>query len=97
MTNYKTLRSQAAIALVEEHVLGTAEVKRLEARLKETKVELIALMGGAPVIYIGARTVSVGDVPAIPGTPARKITKEMVGQEIPAKKGRAGYQTLSVQ
>ena len=96
-TNYPTLRSKAAIDLVEEHVRNMAEVKRLEERTKVTKAELIALMKNAPVVFIGARTVSLTKVAATPGRPARKITTEMVGQELPATKGRSASTRLDVE
>ena len=95
-TNYPAISTKAAIALVEEHVVNTAEIKRLEARCKETKTQLVALMNGSPVAYVGARTLSLSDTPAVPETPARTITREMVGQQIPAKPGRSGYQQLKV-
>ena len=96
-TNYPIIKGPKAVTAVDEFVRLTAEKKAIEAKIKEHRAYLLELMGEAPVIHIGTRVVSVSEVRGTIAIPARPVTKDMVGQMLPAIPGRAGYQLLNVR
>jgi hypothetical protein len=96
-SNFPIIKDKTVIAAAEEYYGLLRDESRIEARKKELKPLLIAAMNGAPTAFAGVRVLSVSDVNAVPLTPDRIITKEMVGQTIPGGKGRSGYTQLSVK
>ncbi|HVB67964.1 MAG TPA: hypothetical protein VNE67_08935 [Acetobacteraceae bacterium] len=96
-TNHPVIRDKGIIAAAEEYHAKKADFDLLEARLKELKGLLEPAMGGAPTAYAGTRILTRTDVPPLPATANVAITKDMIGQVIPGKKGRAGYTQLRVQ
>lgn len=96
-TNYPTIKGPKPIKAVEDYVAKKAQIAALEAELEATKTYILGEMAGAPGAFFGARFVSVSEVRELPALPERVITKEMVGQTIPAKRGRAAYQQIRIQ
>lgn len=96
-TNFPVIKDKAIIAKAEIYATKKAEIASLEAEVKALRPDLLAAMGGAPTAYAGTRVLSLNEVSAIPATENVKITRDMVGQVIPGKKGRAGYSTLEVR
>lgn len=96
-TNYPTIKDKTLIAMAEEYAVGAVEKNRLEKRLKVLKPALLAAMGDAPAAIAGKRVLNRGTVAAQADKPAVLITKAMVGTEIPAEKGRSGFDTLEVR
>ncbi|MFH5923829.1 hypothetical protein [Roseomonas xinghualingensis] len=91
------VKEKAFIAKVAEYALAKADADACEARLKKLKPEILAGMGEHRSVIAGNHVVSRGEVPDVPPTDNVTITREMVGQVIPGRKGRAGYNTLTVQ
>ncbi|MBC9177805.1 hypothetical protein [Pseudoroseomonas ludipueritiae] len=96
-TNHPVIKDKALIKAAETYATNKAEISRMEAENDDLKPRLLAAMGGAPTAYAGSRVLTQSDVETIKPTPNQVITKEMVGQVIPGKKGRKGYTQLSVQ
>ena len=96
-SNYPVLKDKKLVAMVDEYARLSSEKSLAEARMKELKPEIEAALGDAPTAYIGTRVVSMTEVPAIPATPNRVITREMIGQVIPGERGRRAYTMLKVQ
>ena len=96
-TNYPIIKGPKPVAAVEEFVRLNAEKKAIEAKLKEHRAYILALMGASPVIHVGVRVVSVSDVNGTIAIPARAVTKDMIGQMLPAIAGRAGYKMVNVR
>lgn len=95
-TNYPILKDKAVVTAAEEYATNKAEIDRLEALNKEHRKTIEAALAGAPIAYAGARIIRCTEVKALPATPNTVITKAMVGQVIPGKKGKAGYTRLEV-
>ena len=95
-TNYPVLRDKAVVTAADEYASNKAEIDRLEALNKEHRTVIVAALAGAPIAYAGARIIRCSEVAAAPATPNTVITKAMVGQVIPGKKGKAGYTRLEV-
>jgi hypothetical protein len=95
--NYPVLKDKKIIAAADEYATLKAEGSRIERRLKELKPLLEAAMDGAPVAYAGKRILNLSRTEAIPAGDNQVITRDMLGQIIPGKSGRAGYTTLAVQ
>jgi hypothetical protein len=96
-SNHPVLTDPKLIAMAEEYCKGAPEKNRLEKRLKELKPVLLAAMGDADMAYAGKRVLTRAEVVGTPDTVGEKITKAMVGQHLPGKKGQAGYTTLVVR
>jgi hypothetical protein len=96
-TNHPVLTDPKLVKLAEEYFKGVPEKNRLEKRLKELKPVLLAAMGDADMAYAGKRVLTRAEVVATPDTPGEKITRTMVGQHMPGKKGQAAYTTLVVR
>ena len=96
-SNYPVLRDKAVMAAVEEYCTKKAEMDALKERVDALRDIILAAMAGSPTAYCGARVLSVSQIPELPAIANREITKAMVGQVIPGKKGRAGYAMLRVQ
>jgi hypothetical protein len=96
-TNHPVLKDKKIIAAADEYATLKAESSRIERRLKELKPLLEAAMDGAPVAYAGKRILNLSYTEATPAGANQVITRDMIGQIIPGKAGRAGYSTLTVQ
>jgi alkanesulfonate monooxygenase SsuD/methylene tetrahydromethanopterin reductase-like flavin-dependent oxidoreductase (luciferase family) len=96
-TNAPVITDKKLVALADQYATAAPEKNRLEKFLKEAKPVLLAAMGDAPLAYIGKRVVTRTDVVGTPDTVGEKITRAMVGQHMPGKKGRPGYTTLEVR
>ncbi|MBO1077243.1 hypothetical protein [Roseomonas marmotae] len=96
-TNHPVIKDKKIIAAAEEYATLKKDASRIERRLKELKPVLEAAMDGAPVAYAGARILNLSVTEATPEGQNQVITREMIGQVIPGKAGRAGYTTLAVQ
>jgi hypothetical protein len=96
-TNHLVITDPALIKLAAEYAKGAPEKNRLEKRLKEIKPVLLQAMGNAPVAYAGKHVLTQAEVIGSPDTVGEKITRSMVGQHMPGKKGRPGYTTLEVR
>ena len=94
--NYPVIKGPKAITAVENYVAKTAALKVLEGEIEMIRDYLLEEAGDAPVVHIGARTVTITSVPEMPAIAARKITKEMIGQELPGRRGRKGYKQVRV-
>ncbi|SHJ68711.1 hypothetical protein SAMN02745194_03120 [Roseomonas rosea] len=91
------LKDAKLVKMVSEYALAQADAKALEARMKQLKPEIFAAMGEHPSVIVGNHVVTRAEVRALEPTPNVTITKEMVGQVIPGRRGTAGYSTLKVQ
>lgn len=96
-SNHPVISDPALIKLAEEYAKASPEKSRLEKRLKELKPVLLQAMGDAPMAYAGKHVLVRGEVLAVPEVEGPKITRGMVGQNLPGKAGRAGYTTLEVR
>lgn len=96
-TNHPVIKDKSIIAKVEEYAALKKEGARIERRLKKLKPELETAMAGADVAYAGDRILNLSVTAAIPEGKNVVITRDMIGQVIPGKSGRAGYTTLTVQ
>ena len=96
-TNHPVIKDKKIIAAADEYATLKAEAARIERRLKALKPVLEAAMEEAPVAYAGSRILNLSRTEAIPPGNNQVITREMLGQIIPGKPGRAGYTTLAVQ
>jgi hypothetical protein len=96
-TNHPVIKDKKIIAAADEYAKLKAEASRIERRLKELKPLLEAAMDGAPVAYAGSRILNLTRTEAIPAGDNQVITRDMLGQIIPGKSGRAAYTTLAVQ
>ena len=95
-TNYPILKDKAVVTAAEEYATNKAEIDRLEALNKAHRTVIVTALAGAPIAYAGSRIIRCSEVAASPATPNTVITKAMVGQVIPGKKGKAGYTRLEV-
>ena len=91
------IKDKALIAKVSEYALAKADAEAMDARMKKLKPEIFAGMGEHTSVVVGNHVVTRGEVRSIEPTPNVPITKEMVVQVIPGRKGKAGYSTLTVQ
>lgn len=96
-TNSPVITDKAVIAAAAEYAAAAPEKNRLEKRLKELKPVLLTAMGDAPMAYAGKHVLTRTEVLGTPDIPGEKITRGMVGKELPPKKGRPGYTTLEVR
>jgi len=96
-TNHPVITDPALIKMAAEYAKGAPEKNRLEKRLKELKPVLLQAMGDAPMAYAGKHVLTRAEVVGSPDTVGEKITRSMVGQHMPGKKGRPGYTTLEVR
>lgn len=97
-SNYPVIKAKPIVDAVEEYVRLKVDEKRVEARLKELKDQvIIPALDGAPTAFVGNRIVSVTENAGSPGTANQTITREMIGQVIPGKKPRASYTQLKVE
>lgn len=96
-TNAPVITDKKLVALAEQYATAAPEKNRLEKFLKEAKPVLLQAMGDAPLAYIGNRVLTRTDVAATPDAPGPKITRAMVGQNLPGKDGRKGFSMLDVR
>ena len=96
-TNYPVIRDKAAIKAVEQFVSAKAEIDQLEAAQAARKALISDAMGGAPVANAGIHVITLTTVPPLPASSNFTITKEMIGQVVRGKKGRAGYTQIRIQ
>jgi hypothetical protein len=96
-TNHPVIADPALIKMAAEYAKSAPEKNRLEKRLKELKPVLLQAMGDAPMAYAGKHVLTRAEVIGSPDTVGEKITRSMVGQHMPGKKGRPGYTTLEVR
>ena len=96
-TNHPVITDPALIKMAGEYAKGAPEKNRLEKLLKELKPMLLAAMGDAPMAYAGKHVLTRAEVTSTPDIPGDKITRGMVGQHLPTKKGRPAYTTLEVR
>ena len=96
-SNHPVITDPTLIKLAAEYAKAAPEKNRLEKRLKEMKPVLLQAMGDAPVAYAGKHVLTRAEVAGTPDTLGEKITRSMVGQHMPGKKGRPAYTTLEVR
>jgi ABC-type oligopeptide transport system substrate-binding subunit len=96
-TNQLVISDPKLVKLVADYAKAAAEKNRLEKLLKDAKPVLLQAMGDAPVAYAGKHVLTRTEVAATPDTPGAKITRSMVGQHMPGKKGRPAYTMLEVR
>ncbi len=96
-SNYPVIRDKAAIQAAEDFAIKYAEYKRLDAELDVLKGTVLAAMAGAPKAMFGKRIVSSKDYAPLPPTDNVVISKDMLGQVIEGKSGRAGYTRIWVR
>ncbi|MGX9963150.1 hypothetical protein ACVFYP_07490 [Roseomonas sp. F4] len=85
------------IADAGTYAVNKAEIDRLTAENEALKVTLLHAMGPHESVIAGNRVLTRSSHASTPATENVVITKAMIGQIIPGKKGRKGYTTLSVQ
>jgi hypothetical protein len=96
-SNYPVITDPALVKLAADYAKGAPEKNRLEKMLKDAKPVLLQAMGDVAVAYAGKVVLTRTEVIGTPDTPGEKITRSMVGQHMPGKKGRPGYTTLEVR
>jgi hypothetical protein len=96
-SNHPVITDPALIKMAAEYAKSAPEKNWLEKRLKELKPVLLQAMGDAPMAYAGKHVLTRAEVIGSPDTVGEKITRSMVGQHMPGKKGRPGYTTLEVR
>ncbi|QTI82152.1 hypothetical protein IAI58_22630 (plasmid) [Roseomonas marmotae] len=96
-TNHPVITDPALVKLAAEYAKAAPEKNRLEKRLKELKPVLLQAMGDAPLAYAGKLVLTRTEVLGTLDTVGEKITRSMVGQHMPGKKGRPAYVTLEVR
>ncbi|NKE43562.1 hypothetical protein HB662_02155 [Roseomonas frigidaquae] len=85
------------IADAGTYAVNKAEIDRLTAENEALKVTLLQAMGPHESVITGNRVLTRSTHAGTPATENVVITKAMIGQIIPGKKGRKGYTTLTVQ
>ncbi|EHM00543.1 hypothetical protein HMPREF9946_02583, partial [Acetobacteraceae bacterium AT-5844] len=96
-SNHPVITDPKLVKLAAEYAKAAPEKNRLEKFLKDTKPVLLQAMGEAPVAYAGKHVLTRAEVAGTPDTVGEKITRSMVGQHLPGKKGRPAYTTLEVR
>ena len=95
-SNYPVVKDKAAIQAAEDFHAKYAELKRLDAELDVAKAAVLKAMGDAPEAVFGKRIVKRKDYAALEPTENVAITKDMVGQVIKGRSGKAGYSRIWV-
>ena len=85
------------IADAGTYAVNKAEIDRLTAENETLKVTLLHAMGPHESVIAGNRVLTRSSHASTPATENVVITRAMIGQIIPGKKGRKGYTTLTVQ
>lgn len=89
-SNYPVISDKKIVALV-------AEYAKNEARNREIRPIVEAALNGAPIACAGAHVVKLTPVAPTLATPNTVISAAMVGQVIPGKKARGGYNKFEVR
>ena len=96
-TNYPVLKGPKISKAVDDYVTKTAAIKALELECKMAREYILEQVGDSPIAHVGTRMLSINTVAPMPAVPPRRITKDMVGQDLPGRAGKAGYKQLRIQ
>lgn len=91
------IKDAKVVKQVAEYALAKADIAALEAKCDVLKPAILTALGDAKSVIAGNHVVTRGENAGTEPTPNVTITKEMVGQVIPGRKGKRGYTTLTVQ
>ncbi|WP_338662611.1 hypothetical protein VQH23_20980 [Pararoseomonas sp. SCSIO 73927] len=91
------IKDAKLVKKVAEYALAKADIAALEAKCDALKPDILAGLGDALSVIAGNHVVTRSETKALEPTPNVIITKEMVGQVMPGRKGRKGYTTLTIQ